>query len=297
MTAVDTLKRPAGTRPVKYPVGVKRGQPRRQVLPVPGFVLAPNSFDILLRHRPRSISRWPKVLQRWRSGTASRDAKERKNSSPEHDAPTSPRLSPRNPRPVALLLGDRLAGAAQLFGEVLELGEAIFHAQHGRLVIDVHLRCKRKCRDRRRVDVDQTPLRVPRQKMAAADLAPLPVAPLVLVVLADLVFSLGHLDRLGLPERECVDRGGRPAPAGGAMAVASALRIACDDNRDGAAEALPFEGLFVLAHEFSLRSRSRCDIAHSVSRSKRRFSCERAGIKPRTPVRDHLQKRRPRPAR
>ena len=40
--------------------------------------------------------------------------------------------------PVALLLGERLAGAAQLFGEVLELGEAIFHAQHGRLVIDVH---------------------------------------------------------------------------------------------------------------------------------------------------------------
>src|SRR5437763_644180 len=84
--------------------------------------------------------------------------------------------------------------------------------------------------------------------MAAAGLAPLPVAPLVLVVLADLVFSLGHVDRLGLPERECVDRGGGPAPAGGAMAVASALRIAGDDNRDGAAEALPFEGLFILAH-------------------------------------------------
>src|SRR5439155_17302394 len=109
--------------------------------------------------------------------------------------------SSRNPRPVALLLGDRLAGAARLFGEVLELGEAIFHAQHGRLVVDVHLGCKRKSRDRRRVDVDQAPLRMPRQQMAAADLAPLPVAPLVLVVLADLVFSLGHLDRLGLPER------------------------------------------------------------------------------------------------
>src|SRR6266516_3149027 len=122
--------------------------------------------------------------------------------------------------------------------------------------------------------------------MAAADLAPLPIAPLVLVVLIDLVFSLGHLDRLGLPERECVDRAGGPAPTGGAMAVASALRIARDNDRDSAAKALPFEGLFVLAHEFSLRSRSRCDIAHSVSRSKRRFPCERAGIKPRTPARD-----------
>ena len=63
---------------------------------------------------------------------------------PEHDAATGPAPSPRNRRPIALLLGDRLAGAAQLFGEVLELGEAIFHAQHGRLVIDVHPGCKRK---------------------------------------------------------------------------------------------------------------------------------------------------------
>src|SRR5205807_3375739 len=111
------------------------------------------------------------------------------NSPRDRLAATSPAWSSRNPRPVALLLSDRLAGAAQLFGEVLELGEAIFHGQHCRLVVDVHPGFKRKFRDRRRVDVDQTPLRVPRQQMAAAGLAPLPVAPLVLVVLADLVFS------------------------------------------------------------------------------------------------------------
>jgi hypothetical protein len=58
------------------------------------------------------------------------------------------------------------------------------------------------------------------------------------------------------------------------MAVASALRIAGDDNRDSAAEALPFEGLFILAHEFSLCSRSRRDTAHAVSRSRRRFPCK-----------------------
>jgi len=52
------------------------------------------------------------------------------------------------------LLRDRLAGAAQLFGEVLELGEPIFHGQHRRLVIDVHPGFKRKFGDRRRVDVD-----------------------------------------------------------------------------------------------------------------------------------------------
>src|SRR5256714_11823785 len=107
---------------------------------------------------------------------------------------------------------------------------------------------------------------MPCQQMAAAGLAPLPVAPLVRVVLANLVFSLGHLDRLGLPERECVDRAGGPAPTGGAMAVAGALRVARHFNRDGAAEALPLVGLCILIHEFSLRLRSRCEIAHSVSR-------------------------------
>src|SRR5436190_21556006 len=86
--------------------------------------------------------------------------------------------------------------------------------------------------------------------MAAAGLAPLPVAPLVLVVLPDVVFSLGHLDRLRLPEGECVDRAGGPAPTGGAMAVASALRITRDFNRDSAAEAVPLVCLFILAHEF-----------------------------------------------
>src|SRR5436189_2581726 len=89
--------------------------------------------------------------------------------------------------------------------------------------------------------------------MTAAELAPLPIAPLVQVVLADLVLSLGHLDRLGLPEREGVDRGSGPAPTGLAMAVPSPLRIARYFNRHSAAPALPLEGLFILTHEFSLR--------------------------------------------
>src|SRR5947208_17049866 len=87
------------------------------------------------------------------------------------------------------LLGDRLAGAAQLGGEVLELGKAVLHRQDGRLVVDVHPGGERERGDRRRVDVDQIPRRMPRQEMAAADLAPLAIALLGLVVLADLVFS------------------------------------------------------------------------------------------------------------
>src|SRR5947207_13910776 len=106
--------------------------------------------------------------------------------------------------------------------------------------------------------------------MTAADLAPLPIAPLVQVVLADLVFTLGHLDRLGLPEREGVDRGGGPAPTGLAMAVASALRIARYFNRDSAAPALPLEGFFVLAHEFSVSLGVCRDIARAVCRGNGR---------------------------
>src|SRR5215207_115602 len=54
---IDTLERPSGRRPVNFRVGAKRAQPRRQVAPVPRFDIAPHSFDVLLRHRPCSISR------------------------------------------------------------------------------------------------------------------------------------------------------------------------------------------------------------------------------------------------
>src|SRR5436190_23352172 len=103
--------------------------------------------------------------------------------------------------------------------------------------------------------------------MAAADLAPLAIAPLVLVVLADLVFALGHLDRIGVPECECVDRAGGPAPAARAMAVAGACRIARDDDRDGTTEALPGEGLLVLTHALSL-ARVHCDLDRDAIASK-----------------------------
>src|SRR5262245_7099184 len=88
-----------------------------------------------------------------------------------------------------------------------------------------------------------------RQQMAAAGLAPLAIAPLGLVVLADLVFPLGHRDGLGFPERERVDRTGGPAPTGGAMAIAGGHRIAADLDGHSTAQALPFEGLLNLTHQ------------------------------------------------
>src|SRR6476620_6504280 len=116
--------------------------------------------------------------------------------------------------------------------------------------------------------------------MAAADGAPLPIAPLVVVVLADLVRSLGHLDRLGLPERECIDRTGRPTSTGGAVTVASALRIPRDLNRDSAAEALPFVSLLIRAHQLSsdrLAATSRCSISLTHSPAASMASCDQSG--------------------
>src|SRR3954471_13052972 len=107
--------------------------------------------------------------------------------------------------------------------------------------------------------------------MAAADLAPLPVGVVVLVVLADLVFAPRDRDRLGLPERERVDRARGPAPARGAMAVADALRIARDFERDSAAEALPRVGPLLLAHQVSRGSSCGRDNVDAVCRRQRCF--------------------------
>src|SRR5262245_29173415 len=56
-TAIDAAIQRVGTRPVNFRVGAKRVQPRRQVAPVPRFDTALHHPNVLLRHRPRSISR------------------------------------------------------------------------------------------------------------------------------------------------------------------------------------------------------------------------------------------------
>src|SRR5262245_44816489 len=117
-------------------------------------------------------------------------------------------------RPPAALLGQRLSRAAQLLRKVLELRQAVLHAQDGALVVDVHARLEGEGRDGGGVDVDEVPLGVARHEVAAAELAPFTMAARVLVVLADVLGPLHHLHRLGLPEGEGVDRRRRPAATG-----------------------------------------------------------------------------------
>src|SRR5215216_4291880 len=85
--------------------------------------------------------------------------------------------------------------------------------------------------------------------MAAADCAPLPIALLRLVILADELLTFGHGHGLGIPQRERVDRAGGPAPAVRAMAVAGADGVTRHDEPDRTTETLPLERLLVLTHD------------------------------------------------
>src|ERR1041384_7291076 len=76
--------------------------------------------------------------------------------------------------------------------------------------------------------------------MAAADLAELPLAHRRLLIHAELLGAARHLHGLGLPQRERIDRPGRPRAARAAMTVAHAGRFAADFERNRAAEAFAF---------------------------------------------------------
>src|SRR3954453_23794322 len=141
------------------------------------------------------------------------------------------------------LLGHCLARAAERLREVLELGQAVLHRQHGLGVIDVQGRIEVERRDRGGIDVDQAEGRMIGHEMAAAFGAVLSAAGLGLHEAGDVLRTLGDLHVLGLPEREGVHRAGRPGAAGAAVAVAHGLRCAGHLNRDGAAEAV--DGMLV----------------------------------------------------
>src|SRR5205823_3495358 len=114
------------------------------------------------------------------------------------DAPPIPRCAP--------LLRDGLARAAELGGEVSQLGKAVLHAQDSLRIIDVNTGFEGEARDGRGVDVDELHHRVFGQQVTAASEAPLAVAALGLVEDADVPFSPGDLHCLRLPEGERVQR-------------------------------------------------------------------------------------------
>jgi len=77
------------------------------------------------------------------------------------------------------------------------------------------------------------------EKMAPAILAPLSEASVGPVIDPDPVSAFCDFYTVGCPEREGVDRSGRPLPAGAAVAIAHSNRLTRCCKLNGTAEALP----------------------------------------------------------
>ncbi|CAD5276394.1 hypothetical protein BOS5A_210675 [Bosea sp. EC-HK365B] len=147
-----------------------------------------------------------------------------------------------NRRPEGLrrcrgLLGDFLAGAAERRREVLQLGQAVPHRQHGLGVVDVDAGGKGQRRDRRGEDVDESQGRMVRHQMPAAFRTVLTLAQRGLLEGRDMLGPGCDPHRLGLPQGKRVHRTAGPRAAGAAMAIAHRLRFAADLKFDCAAKA------------------------------------------------------------
>ena len=166
---------------------------------------------------------------------------------PAPGLPPNLHLHPAHPRAAALrdlsavqnrgLLWQQLARSAHILREILELGQAVLQAQHGLLIVNVKTGREGKRRDGRRVDIDQAHMRVPVHHVATAEQTPLPVAPLRLAELPDVLCPAGDLHDIWLPERSRGHRTGGPAATGLAVAVGGGRRISADDNLNRAAKA------------------------------------------------------------
>ena len=164
----------------------------------------------------------------------------------QHDARDPPRLRADRrrhlrdlpaPRRARRAVRGRLARAAELRGEVFQLGQAVLHAQHRLGVVDVDPRRERERRNRRGEHVDELERRVLGHQVAAALLAVLAVAELRLREGRDVLCPLGDLHGFGLPQAEGVHRSARPRATRTAMAVAHRLGISVDLELDRPAEA------------------------------------------------------------
>jgi hypothetical protein len=75
-------------------------------------------------------------------------------------------------------------------------------------------------------------------EMTTAFSAILPLAEGSLLECSQMLGTAGDFNRVGLPERECVDRSARPGSAGLAMAVAHGFRLPGNLNMNGSAKTL-----------------------------------------------------------
>src|SRR5882672_7468064 len=107
---------------------------------------------------------------------------------------------------------------------------------------------------RRRIRFDQPRVGADDDVVPAAGPPPRPMASRRLGEATNLVRAARDAQRLRLPERESIDRPGRPRPAGLAMAIAHRRGLAGHGELDRTAEAAALVHLVV--HVFSFRAAS-----------------------------------------
>src|SRR5262244_2143343 len=92
------------------------------------------------------------------------------------------------------LLGERVAGAAELLGEVFELRKPVAHHKHLLAVVNVKRRLEREAGDRTRGDVGHSEPRMEDEDRAPTARAELAMTGLGLLERAELVRALHDLD-------------------------------------------------------------------------------------------------------
>src|SRR5439155_26070676 len=111
----------------------------------------------------------------------------------------------REPEKSPPLFGNGSARAAHFLGHVLLLRHAVLDGQDRFLIVHVHAGSERQIRNDGGVHIGETHPGMLGKNMSAAELAPLAIARLGLVVRADVLRATGDAYGVGLPKREGID--------------------------------------------------------------------------------------------
>src|SRR5258705_7884084 len=126
------------------------------------------------------------------------------------------------------LVRHHLTAAAELGGEILQLGQAVPHRQDGLGIVDMDSRRESQRGNGRRKNVHETQWRMFGHQMTSAFQAIFALAGARLREGRDMFLTGGNSYRLRLPQAECVHGTARPRPARTAVTIGHGFRHAAD---------------------------------------------------------------------
>src|SRR5438034_3028456 len=145
------------------------------------------------------------------------------------------RVTPSGEKSLSLF-GNGSARAAHCLGHVLLLGHPVLDRQHRFLIVHVHAGLERQIRNDRGVYIGESHPGMLGENMSAAELAPLAIARLGLVVRADVLRATGDTYGVGLPKCAGIHRARAPVSTRVTMAVAHGDRLSAHGELDGSAK-------------------------------------------------------------